>query len=398
MIFLLIIGFTAVGIAAFSVSSGALLFGSLFLRKKDTSSLDPAVIAQALDALRKSADGTSLRGVEMSGASARLAAHLNDKRIMIPLLEAKLRWFGLCGRKAAVERLFITGFRRVRLAGYAVEPEAVGFADAPCSALTANGTLAGNDTLPANGTLAGNSPRRVALLVHGYSDSAAGMAYLAEEYLKRGVTVVAVDCRAHGGSGGKLITMGYTDASDVVDWLAFLTAKYGENTRFILHGVSMGAAAVLQSLSLKEFQPFVPNVTAAVADCGFSSAKEQLACQIGEIIGAAAFQRFIGGLVINGMSLVNGLMSGFFLGQDSPVKALRKRRKLPACRIPLVLFHGDADVMVSPRMANELETAAAGCGVSVAHVPDAPHIGSYFYDPQSYMRRIFDAIAVRKID
>lgn len=381
---LLVIAFVVAGTLIFSLVAGIVIFKQMFIRKYDDGSLSPEVIRDSLEKLKHSAAGTELDGIKMENAG-QLAAHLNDTRIMIPLLEAKLRWFAHLERDDSdIERVFIQGNRNKKLAGYYVASTR-----SVCSTKFNN---AEPDTTS-------RQDEYTALIVHGYTDSAAGMAYLAEEYLQQGINVLAVDCRAHGYSQGKAITLGYTDAKDVARWVEYLCIQKMQSngdkahkTKIILHGVSMGAAAVMQSLATKKMQSFASDIAIAVADCGFSSAKEQLSIQAQSLLGNSIFQRGIARLVLAGMSMVNLIVNGFTMRRNSPQRALRKRKNLATARIPLVLFHGEKDAFVPTEMATTLAEAAQGTQVVIRNIKDAPHIGSYFYAPETYMGAILETL------
>lgn len=402
IVFLLVIS----GIIVFSLAAGAVFFRQIFVRKTNDGSLDSSVIHSSLKQIEQAVNGIDLPGIKMAGTGI-AASHLNDRKIMIPLLQAKLRWLhcneknstsvlagsgkneeldSVCAADDATgvfycrETLHITGSRNTRLTGYL------------CSVPVETGSRA--DWAAGQTQKAPITPYHdcTVILVHGYTDSAAGMAYLAEEYLKRGITVLAVDCRGHGYSGGKYITMGWTDAKDLARWIEFLLQRSGEKVRIILHGVSMGAATVIQTVVLKQMQPFVSHIVTVVADCSFSSASAQIQYQAQLLFGKSLVQRIAGKLIVAGLSVVNLFVNGFLLRQDSPRAALYRRQRLPAAQIPLILFHGGRDAFVPDSMASELVKAAGGYLVTEHRVSDALHIGCYFYEPDIYMKTILDVL------
>ena len=402
IVFLLVIS----GIIVFSLAAGAVFFRQIFVRKTNDGSLDSSVIHSSLKQIEQAVNGIDLPGIKMAGTGI-AASHLNDRKIMIPLLQAKLRWLhcneknstsvlagsgkneeldSVCAADDATgvfycrETLHITGSRNTRLTGYL------------CSVPVETGSRA--DWVAGQTQKAPITPYHdcTVILVHGYTDSAAGMAYLTEEYLKRGITVLAVDCRGHGYSGGKYITMGWTDAKDLARWIEFLLQRSGEKVRIILHGVSMGAATVIQTVVLKQMQPFVSHIVTVVADCSFSSASAQIRHQARLLFGKSPVQHFTGNLIVAGLSAVNLFVNGFLLCQDSPRAALYRRQRFSAAQVPLILFHGGRDAFVPDSMASELVKAAGGYLVTEHRVSDAPHIGCYFYEPDIYMKTILDVL------
>lgn len=402
IVFLLVIS----GIIVFSLAAGAVFFRQIFVRKTNDGSLDSSVIHSSLKQIEQAVNGIDLPGIKMAGTGI-AASHLNDRKIMIPLLQAKLRWLhcneknstsvlagsgkneeldSVCAADDATgvfycrETLHITGSRNTRLTGYL------------CSVPVETGSRADWDAGQTQKSYGTPYHDCTVILVHGYTDSAAGMAYLAEEYLKRGITVLAVDCRGHGYSGGKYITMGWTDARDIAQWIQFLLQRSGGKSRIILHGVSMGAATVIQTVVLKRIQPVVSHIMAVVADCSFSSASAQIRHQARLLFGKSPVQHFTGNLIVSGLSAVNLFVNGFLLCQDSPRAALYRRQRFSAAQVPLILFHGGRDAFVPDSMASELVKAAGGCLITEHRVSDAPHIGCYFYEPDIYMKTILDVL------
>ncbi|MBO5137724.1 MAG: alpha/beta fold hydrolase [Spirochaetaceae bacterium] len=345
------------GIILFSLVVGIIIFVRMFVHNKNDGSLEPDVVKKSLEQMKQSVPGTKLQGVKMQG-TPHLSSHINDKKIMIPLLEAKLRWFNRLQRKE-IEQITIRGTFGKKLWGNFI----------PSANKKSNFTV---------------------LLVHGYTDSAAGMAYLAEEYEKLGVSVLAIDCRAHGYSEGNIITLGYTDAKDVALWLDYLQSHVGG--KIILHGVSMGGAAVIQSLVQKKTICNAQHIAFAVADCSFSSAKKVFKSQTAIFLGNSVFQKVLSYLIIQSVSLINFFVCGFTLGQNSPKKALKQRAKFATSKIPLLFFHGKDDSFISCDAAYELlEVAKENATLTI--IEEAPHIGSYFYAPKDYMQKISGLIS-----
>ena len=106
---------------------------------------------------------------------------------------------------------------------------------------------------------------------HGYKSMAqrdfSGGAY---ECISRGHNVLLVDQRAHGKSSGKVISFGVKERLDVLSWINYSLTRFGDNTRIMLYGISMGAATVLMASELK----LPENVVGIVADCPYSSPKD----------------------------------------------------------------------------------------------------------------------------
>src|SRR6516165_6099259 len=87
------------------------------------------------------------------------------------------------------------------------------------------------------------------LLFHGVSDNRSGVLGPAEFLLRHGYSVVMMDSRAHGESGGEMATYGWQERHDTVAVVNALTSTERVSHLYAL-GVSMGAAIELQSTAV----------------------------------------------------------------------------------------------------------------------------------------------------
>jgi alpha-beta hydrolase superfamily lysophospholipase len=105
------------------------------------------------------------------------------------------------------------------------------------------------------------------LLFHGVADNRAGTIGQSEILLRAGYSVVMMDQRAHGESGGAMATYGWLERDDtraVVD--ALVVSEHPAHI-FAL-GESMGAGIALQSAGVD------PRIEAVVAEAPFASLRE----------------------------------------------------------------------------------------------------------------------------
>lgn len=218
---------------------------------------------------------------------------------------------------------------------------------------------------------------RTVLLVHGMMDSAAGMAYLSEEYLRRGWNVLSVDQRAHGESEGTKRTMGVLESKDLSLWVNLLVSRFGSREIF-LHGISMGGVAVLMygAVSGKK----VPEVKGLVADSCFASHRTTLY----RLLYQATGNSFVARSLVLGADFASAIFSGIGFGRMETIKAVR------ANTLPTILFHGQKDVLVPLTSMSGIFAEAVKRGADIVVIPQAPHIGSYFYSPELYMSKILE--------
>jgi pimeloyl-ACP methyl ester carboxylesterase len=338
-----ILGLIALSLVVFSLSAGAFMYAAVMIRK------DPAKSAK-----------TKPSGRENKGISD-LGEHTADLTIVVPMQQAAERW-NKKRETGEVEKMYIINKQKQKLAGDLCLPSSI------------------------------SPPAFFAVLIHGYMGEASEMAYLGEEYLKQGAAVLLVNCRAHGESQGKCIGMGYPDARDLALWVAALRERFGGDIPILLHGISMGAAAALLYTALPGKIAHPDKVLTVVADCGFSSLHAQFVHQMKLVMGGSPIQWIVSRIILCGMSVINFCLNGFFFFQESPERALAKRRNLPSGNVPLILFHGEADKLVPAWMFDRLIQASGGKNLTIERVPNAPHLGSYFYEPRRYIQVIFSVL------
>jgi pimeloyl-ACP methyl ester carboxylesterase len=105
------------------------------------------------------------------------------------------------------------------------------------------------------------------LLFHGMSDNRTGMLGQAQLLLRHGYSVVMMDSRAHGESGGGMATYGWLERHDTHD---IIDALYATETPLGVFGLgsSMGASIALQSAGVE------PRIVGVVAESSFSDLRE----------------------------------------------------------------------------------------------------------------------------
>lgn len=274
-----------------------------------------------------------------------LVAHTNDRIMMDPLNEAKARWADN-RLKRVFDELTIRSFDGLRLAGYYWKAK----------------KTAGENTV---------------ILVHGMMDSSAGMGYLAERYHDLGWNVLSIDQRAHGESEGTKRTMGVNEAKDISAWVEELIVLYSAR-RIFVHGVSMGAAAALFYAGQKK--GVASAVQGIIADSSYASYSDIF----GKLLHQAVKSRFLVWSIVVGASL------GCFFSTGILFRAIRPDTALQKISVPLLLFHGQQDVLVPVSSIRQMFAEAVKLGAETVVVPGAPHIGAYFYSSDLYMRKIIE--------
>jgi alpha-beta hydrolase superfamily lysophospholipase len=211
------------------------------------------------------------------------------------------------------------------------------------------------------------------LLFHGVSDNRTGDLGHAEILLRNGYSVVMMDSRAHGESGGDMATYGWKEKYDTVAVVKELYSQ--EHVRHLgALGVSMGAAIALQSAAVE------PSIQAVIAEDPFSDLRE-----VSYDYAGLHFSPFLGETLFRPASIfaLNGMAraGGFPPDEVSPEKAVAARA------FSVLLICGTRDKVIPCRHARKIYEAARG-PKELWIVQGAGHAAALGYAPEEYENRI----------
>ena len=214
-----------------------------------------------------------------------------------------------------------------------------------------------------------------ALLIHSYRSDHTFMNPYAEGYLEAGFHVIQPDNRAHGESEGMFIGMGYLDQYDILCWISYIIDK-DPDAEIVLHGVSMGAAALMM-LSGQEELP--ENIVAIIEDCGYKSARDYLTWKLEQKINIPAFP------IIPIANIAFKIAAGYYMYDASAIDNVK------TSNIPILFIHGEDDQTVPVRDAYDLFNAAAS-KKEIYIVQKAGHGESLGKDGARYWEIVFNFI------
>lgn len=210
--------------------------------------------------------------------------------------------------------------------------------------------------------------RRVILAVHGWrSVWNRDFCMISKFWEANDCSVLYIEQRGQGKSGGRYIGFGLLESPDLTEWLNWLVARCGANAPIYLAGISMGASTVLMAAD----QPLPGNVRGIMADCGFTSAEdiwEHVARQNLHLpyLSMRYFAR-----------LLCKKRLGLLPNEVSTLKALQHSR------YPVLLIHGEDDSFVPPSMTLA-NYAACSAPKRMLLVPGAIHGMSYVVEQDKY--------------
>jgi alpha-beta hydrolase superfamily lysophospholipase len=211
------------------------------------------------------------------------------------------------------------------------------------------------------------------LLFHGVSDNRTGDLGHAEFLLRHGYSVVIMDSRAHGESGGQMATYGWKERYDTA---AISNALYAsKNVRHLYAlGVSMGAAIALQSAAVE------PRIAAVAAEDPFANLREvsydYAGLDTSPVLGKTIF-RPATIFALDAMKRAGG----FNPNDVSPEKAVAQRP------FPVLLICGTNDHRIPCRHAQAIYKAATG-PKEMWTVQGAGHASALGQAPAEYENRV----------
>ena len=207
---------------------------------------------------------------------------------------------------------------------------------------------------------------RYAIVCHGYTCCGRSMRHRAEPFFDMGFNILLPDARAHGGSSGEMIGMGWPERRDIVDWIYEILKRDAE-AEIILFGESMGAATVMMTAG----EVFPQNVKLVIEDCGYTDVMEEMNFMIRNKYKLPPFP------IVPVASVLSHFRAGYTFTRASAVEQIRR------CRIPVLFMHAEQDNVVPYPMVFKL-FAAANCEKEIVTFPGAGHCQCAETDPELY--------------
>jgi len=211
------------------------------------------------------------------------------------------------------------------------------------------------------------------LVFHGVADNRYGTEEHARMLLQSGYSVVMMDSRAHGASGGEMASYGWLERRDVSAVIERLI-KTEHPEHILALGISMGAGIVLQAAGSDA------RIEAVAAEAPFANLQEAAYDYAGlqrwPLLGKTFFAPGAWVLICRGERL-----AGFAASEVSPEKAVKARA------FPLLLICDGADVVLPCRHSEAILHAAAG-PKELWRVPGALHTGAMGTAPVEYRQHV----------
>jgi dipeptidyl aminopeptidase/acylaminoacyl peptidase len=215
-----------------------------------------------------------------------------------------------------------------------------------------------------------DSARKTVVIVHGITYTLFGSVKYMDMFRKRGFNVLMFDNRFHGRSGGKNCTFGYYEKQDLkamVDW-AF--ERLGAGGKVGTMGESLGAATVLQNVSID------PRLSFVVADCPYSDLIQLFTYRLKEDYHLPPFP------LLKISSWFSHFISGMSYEEVSPIQGIRQ------VSTPIFFAHGKDDDYIPPQMSVDMFNAKQTGVRKLYLAPNARHAQAYWKNPEEYDQKM----------
>lgn len=217
-----------------------------------------------------------------------------------------------------------------------------------------------------------DTDKRVIIAMHGWRSSwAHDFGAIADFWQDNGSSVLYVEQRGQGESGGEYMGFGMIERYDCLDWIDWVNEKTDESLPIYLAGISMGASTVLMTGGFDLPQ----NVCGIMADCGFTSAH---AIWKHVVEGNTRFSYDVRSKVVDDLCKKKIQVGS----QDYTTLDAMKE-----CDVPVLFIHGTDDTFVPIEMTYE-NYKACNAPKTLFVVPGATHAMSYVVDKHGYEKTV----------
>lgn len=219
------------------------------------------------------------------------------------------------------------------------------------------------------------------MILHGVGDSRRSTKGFSDAFVEDGYSVLAPDSRAHGESGGDMITYGILEQHDTAQWAHWMRDRGCRRIYGLGHSLG-GSMLILANAVEPE-----PLFTAIAADSPFADLLDTAEYRGARILPLpASLAGPLAKLAVTGGGWYTRWWYGLDFDTVSPEAAIAR------VKTPVLLIHGTRD-RNTPPVHSERLAAANPHATELWLVEGARHVGSYRTAPEEYMRRVTEWFA-----
>ena len=234
-------------------------------------------------------------------------------------------------------------------------------------------TAEDGNTVPA--TYFDNGSDNLVILVHGAGGDRVSIYPLAEEYIKDGFDVIAIDQRGCGENADDRVTFGINEALDVKAMVKFAREEIKAD-KVIVHGQSMGAETV--AVYASNVTPgTIEAADAVILDSPVPGMELMLKETFGDGDTESFMAKYLTGTSKAFMKAVNGIDY-----DDADTINVVKNDK-----IPTMVIVSDKDKVCLPDQVTQIYDNIACENKAIYHA-DSAHIEGVIDDPEGYMSSV----------
>lgn len=179
-----------------------------------------------------------------------------------------------------------------------------------------------------------DSSKETVILFHGYGGEKSSMLDKAYVFISMGYNTMLVDFMGSGGSDGNETTIGFMEAEEVIACVEYLKS-HGE-TKIILFGTSLGAAAIMKALNDQQLP-----INAAIIECPFGTMLKTVENRF-STMGVPSFP------MAHLLVFWGGIQGGFNAFNHKPVEYAKK------IKCPVLLMYGEQDPKVTRQEIDDI--------------------------------------------
>ena len=217
--------------------------------------------------------------------------------------------------------------------------------------------------------------RNCVLVLHGIGDARSSSSGFASMFLHHGYSVLAPDSRAHGDSGGEVVTYGLIERYDVISWAHWLQGR--GCSRIYGLGESLGASILLQAISVE------PIFRAIVAECPYARLRQMAEYRVGQKV---PIPRFLSRPL--SMWIVEAGFDYALLFDKLNFRNVSPETSLRESVTPVLLIHGLVDDRTPWQQSMQLARARP-LHTQLWLVPGASHTNASTVAPREFESRVF---------